>query len=406
MWLIFTVTETPSGTIWALKIQATMMTKPTHFETRAIQATEPHGDETGSVANAIYPSTTFKREADGSFKSGYIYSRKDNPNRNLLESALAEIEGGEFALAFASGMAAINTVLQSLNPGDHVILPDDAYYELRRTLGELFSIWNLEHSQVDMTDHAAIKAAIQPNTRLIWVESPSNPLLKVTDIQFVSDLAHANDALCVVDNTWCTPVLQWPLEFGADAVMYSTTKYFGGHSDSLSGALVINQLAPSEFKARLKNIQNLSGAVPSAFDAWLITRGIKTLKLRVMQQVNNAQKLADFFSKHDVIKAVHFPDLPNHPQHQLAVKQMPYGSGAMISIQIGENRKTAMNLISQLSLFTPATSLGGVESLVEHRKSVEDVNSQTPEDLIRISVGIEHIDDLINDWRIALNSIG
>ncbi|MCX7554323.1 aminotransferase class I/II-fold pyridoxal phosphate-dependent enzyme [Marinicella sp. S1101] len=379
------------------------MTKPTQFETRAIQATEPHDDETGSVANAIYPSTTFKRETDGTFKSGYIYSRKANPNRSLLESALATIEEGEFALAFASGMAAINTVLQSLKPGDHVIVPDDAYYEVRRTLGELFSTWHLAHTQVDMTDHEAIKAAIKPNTQLIWIESPSNPLLKVTDIKTVADLAHANDALCIVDNTWCTPVLQRPLALGADAVMYSTTKYYGGHSDSLSGALVLNPAAPESFKAQLKNIQNLSGAVPSAFDAWLITRGIKTLKLRVMQQVSNAQKLAEFFAQHDAVDAVHFPDLANHPQHELATRQMPDGCGAMISIQVGSGREAAMAVIAKLQLFTPATSLGGVESLVEHRKSVEDALSQTPENLIRISVGIEHIDDLMADWQNALS---
>ncbi len=378
------------------------MTKPTHFETRAIQATEPKGDETGSVANAIYPSTTFKREADGTFKSGYIYSRKNNPNRSLLETALAEIEGGELALAFASGMAAINTVFQALKPGDHVIVPDDAYYELRRTLSELFSAWQLQHTPVDMTNHSAITAAVKPNTKLIWVESPSNPLLKVSDIQRISQLAHAHDALCVVDNTWCTPVLQRPLALGADAVMYSTTKYFGGHSDSLSGALVLNQSAPKAFKDKLKNIQNLSGAVPSAFDAWLITRGIKTLKLRVIQQVKNAQTLAQFFSEHQAIKAVHFPDLTTHPQHDLAQQQMPNGCGAMISIQVGKGRDVAMGVIAKLKLFTPATSLGGVESLVEHRKSVEDINSQTPENLIRVSVGIEHIDDLIADWGQAL----
>ncbi|VAW46935.1 O-acetylhomoserine sulfhydrylase / O-succinylhomoserine sulfhydrylase [hydrothermal vent metagenome] len=379
------------------------MTKKLHFETHAIQATEPQGDETGSVANAIYPSTTFKREADGSFASGYIYSRKHNPNRQLLESSLAQIEGGSCAFAFASGMAAINTVLQSLQAGDHVIVPDDAYYELRRTLTELFANWKLEHTQVDMTDLSAIKAACKPNTRLIWIESPSNPLLKVTDIQAVADLAHQQSALCVVDNTWCTPVLQRPLELGADAVMYSTTKYFGGHSDSLSGALVIGEKAPKAFVENIANIQNLSGAVPSAFDCWLITRGIKTMKLRVMQQVQNAKKLAEFLHQNTTVKAVHFPDLPHHPQHQLAQIQMPDGCGAMLSIQIGANQVEAMAVISKLKLFTAATSLGGVESLVEHRRSVEGTASLTPDNLIRISAGIEHIDDLINDWQQALN---
>ena len=379
------------------------MSKKRHFETEAIQTTEPHGDETGSVANAIYPSTTFRREDDGSFASGFIYSRKHNPNRKLLENALAKIEGGHCAFAFASGMAAINTVLQSLKAGDHVIVPDDAYYELRRTLAELFANWHLSHTQVDMTDTAAIKSALQPNTRLIWIESPSNPLLKVTDIRQVAAIAHENNALCVVDNTWCTPVLQRPLELGADAVMYSTTKYFGGHSDSLSGALVINSKAPKEFVENLANIQNLSGAVPSAFDCWLITRGIKTMKLRIMQQVHNANKLAAFLQQHPKVKTVHFPDLPSHPQHQLAKTQMPQGSGAMLSIQIGETQQQAMAVIARLHLFTRATSLGGVESLVEHRRSVEGKASLTPVNLIRISVGIEHIDDLIDDWMHALS---
>lgn len=379
------------------------MSRKLHFETQAIQATEPQGDETGSVANAIYPSTTFRREDDGSFASGFIYSRKHNPNRKLLESSLATIEGGSRAFAFASGMAAINTVLQSLKAGDHVIVPDDAYYELRRTLTELFTNWHLQHSQVDMTDLSAVKAAVQPNTRLIWIESPSNPLLKVTDIQQVAAIAHEHAALCVVDNTWCTPILQKPLALGADAVMYSTTKYFGGHSDSLSGALVLGKNSPKVFTENLTNIQNLSGAVPSAFDCWLITRGIKTMKLRVMQQVHNAKKLADFFQQHEKIKTVHFPDLTTHPQHLVAKSQMPHGSGAMLSIQLGETQQQAMAVIAKLKLFTAATSLGGVESLVEHRKSVEGAASLTPENLIRISVGIEHIDDLISDWESALS---
>lgn len=378
------------------------MTDKKHFETVAIQTTEPNQDETGSVANAIYPSTTFKREDDGSFKSGFIYSRKHNPNRKLLESALATIEGGQRAFAFASGMAAINTVLQSLQAGDHVIVPDDAYYELRRTLGELFSHWNLSHTQVDMTDLAQVNAAVQDNTRLIWIESPSNPLLKVSDIKAIADLAHNHGALCVVDNTWCTPVLQQPLNLGADAVMYSTTKYFGGHSDSLSGALVVSDSAPQSWVEQLANIQNLSGAVPSAFDCWLITRGIKTMKLRMQQQVKNAQKLARFFAEHQVVQQVHYPDLPNHPQHDLAQRQMPDGCGAMLSIQVGEDQAESMQVIARLKLFTKATSLGGVESLVEHRRSVEGAVSNTPKNLIRISVGIEHIDDLITDWENAL----
>ena len=380
------------------------MTRKTHFETLAIQSTEPSGDETGSVANAIYPSTTFKREADGSYESGFIYTRDNNPNRQLLEQSLVQLEDSQAAFTFASGMAVISAVLQTLKAGDHVLIPDDAYYSVHAAVKEVFTRWGLTHTLVDMTDMGAVQMAIQDNTTLIWLESPSNPLLKVSNIKAIAQLAHENRALCVVDNTWCTPVLQRPLELGADLVMYSTSKYFGGHSDCLSGALVIGKQVPGELVSQLKNIQKLSGAVPSPFDCWLITRGIKTLKLRLLKQVENAKKLAEFLHNNQKVKAVHFPDLAHHPQHQLAQVQMPAGCGAMLSIQVGDNQVEAMAIISQLKLFTTATSLGGVESLVEHRKSVEGDDSLTPDNLIRISVGIEHIDDLIEDWLKALNS--
>ncbi len=378
------------------------MSKHQHFETRAIQVTEPQQDETGSVANAIYPSTTFKRETDGSYASGFIYTRDDNPNRQLLEQALAGLEGGRRAFAFASGMAAISAVLQSLKTGDHVLVPDDAYYSVHAAVKEVFARWGLEHTLVDMTDLDAVVSAIRPNTALIWLESPSNPLLKVSDIRALAKLAHSHQALCVVDNTWCTPVLQKPLELGADAVMYSTTKYFGGHSDCLSGALVLGERAPVELTDRIKKIQKLSGAVPAPFDCWLITRGIKTMKLRLMQQSSNAQQLARYLVQHPNIEAVHFPGLKSHPQHATGQHQMPAGSGAMLSVQIGMNQAEAMAVTGRLKLFTAATSLGGVESLIEHRKSIEGVDSLTPENLLRLSVGIEHVDDLIADWEQAL----
>jgi cystathionine gamma-synthase len=253
-----------------------------------------------------------------------------------------------------------------------------------------------------MTQIDAVKSAIKSNTAMIWLESPSNPQLKVTDIKSISQIAQQQQALCVVDNTWCTPVLQRPLALGADVVMYSTTKYFGGHSDCLGGALVIGANAPNNLKIQLKQIQKLSGAVPAPFDCWLITRGLKTLKLRLLQQTQNAKRLADFLLQQQGIKAVHYPDLVNHPQHQLSQLQMPNGCGAMLSIQVGDDQQQAMAVIARLKLFTAATSLGGVESLVEHRKSVEGSASNTPENLIRLSVGIEHIDDLIEDWQQAL----
>jgi cystathionine gamma-synthase len=377
------------------------MSRPQHFETRAIQLTEPAEDTTGSVANAIYPSTTFKRALDGSYPGGFVYTRDDNPNRMLLEQALAELEGGSRAFAFASGMAAISAVLQTGQQGDHVILPDDAYYSVHAAAREVFARWGMTHSLVDMTDLAAVSAAINEQTRLIWVESPSNPLLKVSDIRQIASLAHEHNALCVVDNTWCTPVLQQPLNLGADAVMYSTTKYFGGHSDCLSGALVLSEQASPEWADRLKKIQKLSGAVPSPFDCWLITRGIKTLKLRLLQQTRNAAALAEFLAEQPGIEAVHYPGLSGHPQHHTASQQMTDGFGAMLAIQY-RDKAAAMALIGRLKLFTAATSLGGVESLIEHRKSVEGDASLTPDNLLRISVGIEHIEDLLADWQQAL----
>ncbi|WP_218944272.1 trans-sulfuration enzyme family protein [Marinicella rhabdoformis] len=376
-----------------------------HFATMAIQSTEPKGDETGSVANSIYPTTTFKRELDGSYNSGYIYTRHDNPNRQLLEEALATLEGGETAFAFASGMAAISTMFQALKAGDHVILPDDAYYSVQAVAKDVFKRWELSHSIVDMTDYEAVQAAIRPETAMLWLESPSNPQLKISDITALSKLAKANGAITVVDNTWCTPVLQKPLNLGADVVMYSTTKYFGGHSDCLGGALVLGEPVSEELAPVLKNIQSLGGAVPAPFDCWLMTRGIKTLYLRLKQQSENATKLAKHLSTHEKVAMVHFPGLPTHPQYDLSMKQMPEGSGAMLSVQLGKSQAETMALIGKLNLFTAATSLGGVESLIEHRKSVEGDDSLTPDDLLRISVGIEHIDDLTADWDQALDKL-
>ena len=378
------------------------MNNKLRFETQAIQSTAPHGDNTGSVANAIYPSTTFAREIDGSYHSGFVYTRDNNPNRQLLEDSINTLEKGKQALAFASGMAAASAVLQSLCSGDHVLLPDDAYYCMHRSLREVYSHWGLQHSLVDMTDLDAVRDAMQNNTRLVWLESPSNPLLKVSDIAALAEIAHQNQALCVVDNTWATPVLQRPLDLGADAVMYSTTKYFGGHSDSLSGALVLNRNSDDAWLERLQTIQKLNGAVPSPFDCWLILRGLKTMKLRLQQQTSNARQLAEFLVGQSGIQRVHYPSLDSHPQHLLTQKQMPFGCGAMLSVEYGKNQQQAMQLIGRLGLFTAATSLGGVESLIEHRKSVEGPLSATPENLLRISVGIEHIEDLKEDWRQAL----
>lgn len=371
-------------------------------ETQVIQLTENHDEDSGAVANGICPSTTFRREVDGSYLSGHVYTRDSNPNRALFEQALRQLEGGSQAFAFASGMAAISAVFQTLKSGDHILLPDDAYYSVQVLAKDIFSRWGLSYTAVDMTNVEAVKAAIRRETALIWLESPSNPQLKISDIKTLSALAHVHGAMCVIDNTWCTSILQKPFDLGVDMVMYSTTKYFGGHSDSLGGAVVLSESLDETWSLALKSVQHLSGAVPSPFDSWLMVRGLKTMPLRLKQQTQNAAKLADFLNEHPKVQAVHYPGLASHPQHVLAKSQMTGGFGAMLSVQVGTGREEAMAVIGRLHLFTAATSLGGVESLIEHRKSVEGDHSLTPENLLRISVGIEHIDDLIQDWSQAL----
>jgi cystathionine gamma-synthase len=371
------------------------------LETLAIQSTLMPDANAGAVVPPIYLSTTFEREADGSYKHDYVYSRADNPNRKLLESSLATLENGAVAVSFASGMAATTALFQSLKSGDHLIVPNDAYYATNVLIAEVFVPWGLEMTKVDMTDFQQIKSAIQPNTKLIWIETPSNPELKITDIEATANLAHEHGAILAVDNTWATPVMQRCLDLGADVVMHSTTKYFGGHSDVLSGALIFKEAGVLSDK--VKNIQRLTGGVPSPFDCWLITRGIKTLPLRVKAQTETAMKLAEYLSQHPQIEAVHYPGLPSHPQHEIAKRQMTGGFGGMLAVQIKGDAKNAMALTGRLKLFTTATSLGGVESLIEHRKSVESPDSPTPDNLLRISVGLENIEDLIEDWRIALN---
>ena len=372
------------------------------LETLAIQSTLMPDANAGAVVPPIYLSTTFEREADGSYKHGYVYSRADNPNRKLLESSLAALENGAVAFAFASGMAATTALFQSLKYGDHLIVPNDVYYATNVLITEVFVQWGLEMTKVDMTDLEEVKAAIQPNTKLIWIETPSNPELKITDIEAMANLAHANGAILAVDNTWATPVMQRCFQWGADVIMHSTSKFFGGHSDVLSGALIFKEEGGLSEKIRI--IQKLTGGVPSPFDCWLITRGIKTLPLRVKAQTESAIKLAKYLSQHPHIEAVHYPGLASHPQHEIAKRQMTGGFGAMLAVQIKGDAKNAMAVTGMLKLFTTATSLGGVESLIEHRKSVESPDSPTPDNLLRISVGLENIDDLIEDWEVALRN--
>lgn len=368
-------------------------------ETIAIKSTENHLKNLRPVSAPLYLSTTFHRSEDGTYNEGFLYTRHNNPNRQILEQSIATLEKGKVCYAFASGMAAISAVFQSLKAGDHVILPDDVYFNIYLLCKEVLERWNLEFTLVDMTNIEAITNAFQANTALIWVETPSNPQLKITDIQAVADLAHSKNVLLAVDNTWPSPVLQQPLDSGAHIVMHSTTKYFGGHSDVLGGCVVLKE--QNEVAERISRIQILSGAVPAPFDCWLITRGIQTLPLRIKTQTHSAIQLAKYLEQHPQIERVLYPGLESHPQHEIAKRQMK-GFGAMLSVLIRGDAKRAITISHQLQLFTVATSLGGVESLIEHRKSVEGEESLTPDNLLRLSIGLENVEDLISDWRQAL----
>ena len=356
-------------------------------------------DATGAVAPAIHLSTTFEREPDGTYRAGYIYSRYANPNRNALEGAIASLEGGAIGLCFASGSAATMTAIQALGPGSHVIAPDDAYFGTTKLMRDVFGPWGVEVTLVNSTDLGAVEKAVRKNTRAIWVETPSNPLLRVADIAAIAKIARAANAVTIVDNTWGTPILQRPLELGADVVMHATTKYFGGHSDVLGGALVCR--SDNDFAQRLRAIQMAGGAVPSPFECWLVTRGIRTLPVRVNAQCATASALAAYLSKHKRVAVVHYPGLPSHPQHTLAKRQMSQ-FGAMMSVQVGTSADESRAIASRLELFTQATSLGGTESLIEHRASVEGPGTLAPDNLLRMSIGLENVDDLIADWEAAL----
>ncbi|MDJ1497733.1 aminotransferase class V-fold PLP-dependent enzyme [Cytophagaceae bacterium DM2B3-1] len=372
-----------------------------HLETLAIQSTHFPDENAAAVSTPIYLSTTFERGEDGSYPKNYVYSRVNNPNRQLLENSMATLEGGTHGFAFASGLAGITAALQILQAGDHVILGDDAYFAAGVLMTEVFGPWGLTISRVDMTDLSAVRSAFQANTKLLWLETPSNPLLKITDIAALAEIAHQHGALCAVDNTWATSVLQRPLELGADIVHYSTTKYFGGHSDVLGGALIVKDAQLAE---RLKKVQSLGGAVPSPFECWLTTRGIKTMPLRVKAQSESAFTLARFLSAHPKVEQVHYPGLETHAGHEIAKRQMKSGFGGMLSFQVKGGSAEALKVANHTRLFIQATSLGGVESLIEHRRSVEGAASTSPENLLRVSVGLEHPDDLIEDLKQALEA--
>lgn len=369
------------------------------FETLAVHAAADPDPTTGAVASPIHLSTTFERAPDGSFPSGLAYIRDGNPNRRALEQALLLIEGGASAIAFASGMAATQAVFQSLAPGDHVIAPLDAYFGTAKLLREHFMPWGLRVSFVDMTDLAAVEAAFDPSTRLVWTETPSNPTISVTDLGAVAALAHGAGALVACDNTWATPFLQRPLALGYDLVVHSTTKYLSGHSDAMGGAVITRE--SGALAERLRSLQVNGGAVPSPFDSWLVLRGIRTLPLRMRAHCANAAAVAGFLAKHPRVTRVHYPGLATDPGHAIASKQMD-APGGMLSFVVPGGRAEAFALVARLRLFTRATSLGGPESLIEHRASVEGPASRAPEGLLRVSIGLEHPDDLVADLAQAL----
>jgi cystathionine gamma-synthase len=369
------------------------------LETRAVHAGTTIDPATGAVTPPIQLSVTFERDADGSYRRGFLYGRNSNPNRESLERCVADLEGGEEAAAFASGTAAIMAVVQALSPGDHLIAPTDVYQGTARLLREIIMPWGLEVSFVDMTDAHGVARTLRPRTRLVWVETPSNPLLAIADIAAIARTAHEADALCACDNTFATPVLQTPLALGADLVMHSTTKYLSGHSDVTGGVIVARR--GRGFFEKVRQRQVYGGGVPSPFDCWLIRRSIRTLPYRVRAHSEHALALATFLAAHPRVEAVHYPGLPSHPGHAVARRQMAM-FGGMLSFQVRGGRDEALAVAAKVEVITRATSLGGVESLIEHRASIEQPGTRTPENLLRLSVGLEHPDDLVDDLAQAL----
>ena len=371
------------------------------IETVAVHSGRGVDDATGAVTPPIHMSTTFQRDEDGAYPRGYVYGRAGNPTRGLLEDCVRELEGGAAAAAFSSGMAAIMSVFQSLAPGDHVVAPRDIYHGTARLLGDVMARWGLRTSFVDMASVEEVRDAMTEQTKVVFVETPSNPLLKVADVGALADLAHDSGALCVCDNTWATPVLQRPLELGADLAVHSSTKYLGGHGD-VTGGLVVAREVGGLFK-RVREIQGQGGAVPSPFDCWLVLRGIRTLPWRMRAHSENATKVAEFLNGHPGVPRVYYPGLEEHPGHEIAARQMSM-PGGMLSFQVRGGADAAFRVAANVKLFTRATSLGSYESLIEHRASIEGAGTATPDDLLRVSVGLEHPDDLIEDLERALTA--
>jgi cystathionine gamma-synthase len=375
------------------------------FSSLAIHAGQEPDALTGAVVPPIYQVSTYKQDGVGGLRGGYEYSRSANPTRTALEECLAAIEGGTRGLAFASGLAAEDCLLRTVcKPGDHVVIPNDAYGGTYRLFAKVYANWGVEWDAVDLSDLAAVRAAIRPGrTKAIWIETPSNPLLSIFDLAQLADTARAAEVLLVVDNTFATPYLQQPLALGADVVVHSTTKYIGGHSDVVGGALICSD---AELGGRLAYHQNAMGAVAGPFDAWLTLRGIKTLGVRMDRHCANAARIAAMLVEHPAVAEVRYPGLANHPGHELAAKQMR-DFGGMVSFRHVDGEQAAVDLCDRVRLFTLGESLGGVESLIEHPGRMTHASAagsplEVPSDLVRLSVGIEDVEDLLTDLAQAL----
>lgn len=372
--------------------------RPLHPETLAIHGTTRR-HETGDIMPPIHLSTTFERAEDGSYPGGYDYIRSGSPNRDELEDCLRQLEGGAVAVATPSGMAATHAVFSALDPGDRVLIPLDTYFGTKTLLGAHFERWGLTVESVDMSSPAAIESALAEPARLLWLETPSNPCINITDLHHAISAAHDRGALVVCDNTWATPVLQRPLELGADAVVHSTTKYMAGHSDTMGGAVIFRE--ESEITERVREAQTEAGLTPSPFDCWLVRRGLYTLACRVRTHCENARRLAELLESQPGVERVHYPGLPSDPGHAAAAKQMA-DFGGMLSFVVEGGRERAFQVANRLTLARRATSLGGPETLIEHRASIEGAATQAPEGLLRVSVGLEHPVDLLEDFARAL----
>jgi len=384
------------------------------FSSRAIHAGQEPDPTTGAVVPPIHQVSTYKQDGVGGLRGGYEYSRSANPTRAALEECIAALEGGERGFAFASGLAGEDTVLRALlAPGDHVVVPSDAYGGTYRLFNTVVRTWGVEHSIARVADPQSVRAAMRPETRMVWVETPTNPLLGIADIEAIAEIVHGAGALLVVDNTFASPYLQNPIALGADVVVHSTTKYAGGHSDVVGGAVVVAAGARTRdgdsVSERIAVHQNSMGAVAGPFDAWLVLRGLKTLAVRMERHCDNAEAVVDFLLAHPGVSAVHYPGLSDHPNHDVAARQMRR-FGGMVAFRVRGGEDVATKVCAETQLWTLGESLGGVESLIEHpgrmtHAAVSGTELEVPADLIRLSVGIEDVEDLVADLGQALDRL-